>query len=69
MWSPVGSALALTKRITLADQEDALHGAVAALLGSASTAVLRSPCGLELLGKSKPDARRRAFRDSVLPWD
>jgi puromycin-sensitive aminopeptidase len=32
-WSPVGNAFALTKRITPAEQEEALHQAVRALLG------------------------------------
>ena len=32
-WSPVAAALGLTKRITLDEQEDALHQAVAALIG------------------------------------
>ncbi len=32
-WSPVGAALGLTKRIALAEQEDALHQAVRALVG------------------------------------
>jgi puromycin-sensitive aminopeptidase len=32
-WSPVGNALALTKRIALPEHEDALHEAVAALMG------------------------------------
>ncbi len=32
-WSPVGSALLLTRRIARTDQEDALHEAVAALVG------------------------------------
>ena len=33
-WSPVGNAFALTKRITLAEQEEALHQAVRALHGA-----------------------------------
>ena len=32
-WSPVGGALVLTKRIAPPEEEDALHEAVAALLG------------------------------------
>jgi len=76
-WAPVGSALLLTKRIALADQERALHQAVRALIGpthhrlgfdaapgeSDRTPTLRA-LAINLLGTvgADPDVRAEAAR-------
>ena len=65
-WSPVGSALRLTKRIAAADREDALHQAVRALIGPTHRRLgLRRHTGRE---RPHADAARARPSTSWAPW-